>query len=74
MRLEWDPAKDEANRAKHGIGFAEASELLTSGVECLEIYDQEHSDDEDRFISVGPISRGLASSSGRSATRRRFGS
>jgi uncharacterized DUF497 family protein len=30
-----------------------------SGVDYLEIYDEEHSDDEDRFIAVGPISRGI---------------
>lgn len=28
-------------------------------MDYLEIYDEEHSDDEDRFIAVGPIKRGL---------------
>ena len=27
MQFEWDEAKDAANRAKHGIGLAEAAEL-----------------------------------------------
>jgi NAD(P) transhydrogenase subunit beta len=27
-------------------------------VEHLEIFDESHSDDEDRFISIGPIERG----------------
>ena len=59
MRVEWDPAKGENNRAKHGLSFEEASGLLKSGVDYLEIYDEEHSDEEDRFIAVGPIERGV---------------
>jgi uncharacterized DUF497 family protein len=59
MRLEWDAAKDETNRAKHGLSFEEASDLFKSGVDYLEIYDEEHSDEEDRFIAVGPIERGV---------------
>jgi uncharacterized protein len=59
VRFAWDRAKDEANQQKHGIGFAEAIELLASGVDFLEIYDEDHSADEERFIAVGPISRGL---------------
>ena len=37
----------------------EAAELFKSGVDFLEIYDEEHSDEEDRFIAVGPIKRGV---------------
>jgi hypothetical protein len=59
VRFEWDAAKDEVNQQKHGISFAEASELFSSGVDFLEIYDQQHSAEEERFIAVGPISRGL---------------
>lgn len=33
--------------------------MLTSGVDHLELFDDAHSDDEDRFISIGPIRRGL---------------
>jgi uncharacterized protein len=33
--------------------------LFVSGVDHLEIFDDAHSDDEDRFISIGPIRRGL---------------
>ena len=28
MRVEWDRAKHEENRNKHGVGFDEAQELL----------------------------------------------
>jgi len=59
MRFEWDSAKDIANRIKHGIGFEEAGELFDPGVDYLEIFDEVHSEDEDRFIAVGPIRKGL---------------
>lgn len=59
MRFEWDEAKDAANQDKHGLSFEEASELFISGSDYLEIYDREHSEDEDRFIAFGPIDRGL---------------
>jgi uncharacterized protein len=59
MRFEWDPAKDKTNRAKHGLSFEEATALFKSGVDYMEIYDEEHSDEEDRFIAVGPIMRGV---------------
>lgn len=36
MRLEWDPAKDEINRAKHGLSFEEVSSLFKSGVDYLD--------------------------------------
>jgi len=51
MRFVWDPEKDKFNRAKHGLSFEESTEL--------EIYDEAHSEQEDRFIAVGPIKRGV---------------
>lgn len=59
VKVVWDRAKDISNQKKHGVSFREASELLTSGADHLEIFDDAHSDDEDRFISIGPIRRGL---------------
>lgn len=59
MRVEWDEAKNHANRRKHGISFEEAAELLVSGSDYLEIFDEAHSESEDRFIAIGPVSRGL---------------
>ena len=37
----------------------EASELFRSGVDYLEVYDEQHSEEEDRFIAIGPIKRGV---------------
>jgi uncharacterized DUF497 family protein len=59
MRFEWDPTKDRANQEKHGLSFNEASALFESDVDYLEIYDGTHSEDEERFIAIGPIDRGI---------------
>jgi len=59
MQFEWDPAKDRSNKTKHGLSFRDASELFSSDVDCLEIYDQAHSVEEDRFIAVGPVRQGV---------------
>lgn len=58
-RFEWDTNKDKDNQEKHGLSFDDATELFTSGTDFLEIYDEEHSDEEDRFIAIGPIRSGV---------------
>lgn len=58
MRVTWDERKNVTNQKKHGVSFDEARELLSSD-DHLVIFDEEHSVDEDRFISIGPIRRGL---------------
>ena len=57
--FEWDDAKDLSNQRRHGLSFAEARQLFESGADYLEIFDVEHSEFEDRFITIGPIDRGL---------------
>jgi uncharacterized DUF497 family protein len=59
MQFEWDPGKDRANRRKHGLSFSEAARLFSGELDFLEIYDEVHSEDEDRFIAIGPIGRGV---------------
>ena len=59
MKVVWDESKNAANLKEHGISFEEASALFTSGVDYLEIFDEQHSVEEDRFIAIGPIQRGL---------------
>jgi len=59
VRVAWDEAKNVANQRKHRISFEEASELFTSGSDYLEIFDEAHSEDEDRFIAIGPVRRGI---------------
>lgn len=58
MAVEWDPEKDEVNRAKHGLSFSEANVLFDSEADYLVIFDEAHSESEDRFIAIGDIERG----------------
>jgi len=59
VRILWDVAKNRANKRKHGVTFEEAAELFRSGVDYLEIFDEAHSDLEDRFLALGPIAGGF---------------
>ncbi len=59
MGFEWDPGKADLNERKHGLSFEEARDLFRGTADYLEIYDHEHSLDEDRYIAIGPIRRGL---------------
>jgi uncharacterized DUF497 family protein len=59
VRFEWDPHKDQANQKKHGLSFDQAVELFTGDKDYLEIYDEGHSDEEDRFLAIGPIRGGV---------------
>jgi uncharacterized DUF497 family protein len=58
MGVEWDPEKAAASCEKHGLSFEEASELLHDDGDYLEIFD-DAGHDEDRFIAIGPIARGV---------------
>ena len=55
MRFEWDPEKEKADLEKHGVSFEEAMTLLSSGEDYLEIHDEAHSQDENRFNAIGPV-------------------
>lgn len=59
MKVVWDEAKNLANQKKHGVSFEEARVLFDRGRDYLEIFDEAHSEEEDRFIAVGPIEKGL---------------
>jgi uncharacterized protein len=58
-RIEWDEAKNVSNQEKHGVTFEQASALFTGDDDYLEILDAAHSDEEDRFIAIGPIALGV---------------
>lgn len=59
MKFEWDSQKAKRNAAKHRVTFEEASKLFQSRSEYIEIFDESHSEDEDRFIAIGPIVKGI---------------
>jgi len=50
--FEWDDAKADANERKHGVSFAEAMTVLADPL-SLTGFDPDHSDDEDRYITMG---------------------
>lgn len=52
LYFEWDSDKAEQNINKHGVSFEEASTVF-SDLLSLTIYDPDHSDTEDRFITMG---------------------
>lgn len=58
MRLlfEWDERKALANRQKHGIDFDEAKTVFNDPL-LLTYRDDEHSDNEERAISIGLSAR-----------------
>ena len=52
MEFEWDPDKAVSNLNKHGVSFAEAGSVLADPV-SVTFFDPDHSDEEDRFITIG---------------------
>jgi uncharacterized protein len=50
--FEWDETKANSNEAKHGVSFHEAITVF-SDINALTIYDVTHSDDEERYITMG---------------------
>jgi len=50
--FEWDPAKAEANFAKHRVRFAEALTVFDDDL-AITVPDDESDPDERRFISIG---------------------
>jgi len=51
-QFEWDPIKAKKNLRKHGIGFERASTVF-SDPRALSEFDDEHTDDEDRWVTLG---------------------
>lgn len=50
--FDWDPEKARANLRKHGVSFEEAATVFLDP-RMLTIYDDEHSELEDRWITLG---------------------
>ena len=57
LTFEWDEEKDLSNQRKHGVSFAEAKTVFNDP-RSITIADDEHSDEEDRYIDMGISSRG----------------
>ncbi len=55
--FEWDPVKAKENLRKHRISFDRAAEVVLDPL-AVSIFDDEHSDDEERWVSLGKDRRG----------------
>jgi uncharacterized DUF497 family protein len=55
--FEWDPKKAQENRNKHGITFDEAATVFRDS-KALSIFDTDHSEYEDRWVTMGISERG----------------
>ncbi|MCH8042948.1 MAG: BrnT family toxin [Planctomycetes bacterium] len=52
LEFEWDPDKAESNFRKHGVSFHEAATAFGDPL-SITFYDPDHSEDEDRYITIG---------------------
>ena len=57
IEFEWDPQKDRVNRVKHRVSFAEAATVFRDPL-AITIFDPDHSQEEDRYITVGILENG----------------
>ena len=56
LACEWDESKAEINKRTHGVSFEEASTVFADPL-SVTIYDPVHSDEEDRYITLGESQR-----------------
>ena len=55
--FEWDPLKARENRNKHGVEFEEAATIFRDS-KALSIFDPDHTESEDRWITIGISEKG----------------
>ena len=56
--FEWDPIKTKSNFQKHKVSFKRAAEIFLDPF-MLSIYDKQHSELEDRWITIGKDSNNI---------------
>ena len=54
MLFEWDDEKAAINLKKHGVSFQTAA-LVFYDENRIEMYDSEHSPEEDRYNTIGMV-------------------
>lgn len=52
LKFEWDEEKARINLKKHGVPFELAAKVFLDE-NRIEIYDEAHSMEEDRYITIG---------------------
>jgi hypothetical protein len=56
--FEWDPVKAKGNLRKHRVSFERATEVMLDPL-AVSISDEEHSEDEERWVTLGSDRRGV---------------
>jgi uncharacterized DUF497 family protein len=56
--FQWDPKKARNNNRKHGVSFERAASIFRDP-RALSIFDDEHSIEEDRWITLGLDASGI---------------
>lgn len=56
--FDWNSTKEQQNIRKHRVSFRQAATIFRDPNQ-LSIYDQEHSEDEERWITLGIDSTGV---------------
>ena len=56
LEFEWDRDKAKKNLRKHSVSFEEASSVFADPL-ALTIHDPTHSDEEDRYVTIGESNR-----------------
>ena len=54
IQFEWDLEKEKINIAKHKLSFTDACHVFAD-IFQLNLFDERHSDDEDRWAVIGEI-------------------
>lgn len=57
LDVTWDPVKAQANLTKHGVSFEQAAGVLSDPL-ALTVFDAAHSQDEERWFTLGLSSEG----------------
>lgn len=57
LLFEYDPEKNRKNIEKHGISFKSAARVFFD-YDRIELYDESHSGEEDRYDTIGDTSAG----------------
>lgn len=56
--FEWNPKKAKTNKQKHKVSFQRATAIFRDPC-MISIFDDEHSEDEDRWITIGTDANGI---------------
>ena len=57
LKFEWDIDKAKKNLQKHSVTFNETATIFSNRL-SITIYDPDHSEQEDRYITIGIFTSG----------------